>query len=482
MSDQTYETLNQEPAPRFNRRRVFVIVAALALAITSLLYFWTRNQAIRTDEKAAMPDDKAASAERADEHNAVDEVKLTGEALEAAKIEYATAALRPAMSLLRVTGTVEANQQQTQQVTPLVSGRVERVFVALGDRVKAGASLAVIASPQIAEAHGKLHESETRLQNAERNLARVKKAENRAAVLSAKARLDEAEAALKRTRRLIELGAGAGKDLIAAETAYKTAKAEYDFQTNISLNKELTEAQAEVDTARVDVQHTRDGLRALGAPVSENEQDCRNCDISLVTVRAPISGTVIERSINPGAGLEAGKPLFTVADISTLWIIANVPEAQVGSLRVGTPAEVRAAALSDGVIAGRVAYIDPVLREETRTARVRVEVTNREERLKVGMFVEVGFEAASAAPGGSAEKELVIPEDAVQRINERTVVFLPKDGAAGRFEARDTEVGAAAGGYQRVISGLRSGERIVSKGSFTLKTQLLKGEMGEHGH
>jgi multidrug efflux pump subunit AcrA (membrane-fusion protein) len=97
------------------------------------------------------------------------------------------------------------------------------------------------------------------------------------------------------------------------------------------------------------------------------------------------------------------------------------------------------------------------------------------------MFVEVGFEAGSAAPGGSAEKELVIPEEAVQRIDDRTVVFLPKEGATGRFEARDIEVGGAAGGYQRVISGLSSGERIVSKGSFTLKTQLLKGEMGEHG-
>jgi cobalt-zinc-cadmium efflux system membrane fusion protein len=475
MSDQTYEVVNQEPTPRFNRRLVFYVVAGLVLVIASVLYFRLRAQVTKPDEKAAVE-------ERADEHGVGGEVELKGEALEAAGIEYATVAERPAVALLRVTGAVEANQQHVQQVTPLVGGRVDRVLVALGDRVRSGAPLAVVSSPQIAEMHGKLHESETRLHNAERNLARVKKAENRAAVLSAKARLDEAEAALKRTRRLIELGAGAGKDLIAAETAYKTAKAEYDFQTNISLNKELTEAQAEVDTARVDVQHTRDGLRALGTPVSENEQDCRNCDISLVTVRAPISGTVIERSINPGAGFEAGKPLFTVADISTLWIIANVPEAQVGSLRVGTPAEVRAAALSDGVIAGRVAYIDPVLREETRTARVRVEVTNREERLKVGMFVEVGFEAGSSAPGGSAEKELVIPEEAVQRINERTVVFLPKEGEKGHFEARDIEVGGAVGGYQRVISGLKPGERIVSKGSFTLKTQLLKGEMGEHGH
>ncbi|MCI0387695.1 MAG: efflux RND transporter periplasmic adaptor subunit, partial [Acidobacteria bacterium] len=461
MPDQNTETLNPERAPRLNRRLAWFVAAALTLAIASGLYF-------RLGGQDAKPEEKAAVEEHADEKG---EVELSPEAMESAKIEYATATERPAVALLRVTGTVEANQQHVQQVTPLVGGRVDRVLVALGDRVRAGAPLAVVSSPQIAEMHGKLHESETRLENAERNLTRVQKAENRAAALSAKARLDEAEATLKRTRRLVDLGAGAGKDLISAETAYKTAKAEYDFQSNISLNKELAEAQAEVATARVDTQHTRDGLRALGAPVSanENEKNCQNCDISLVTVRAPISGTVIERLINAGAGIEAGKPLFTVADISTLWIIANVPEAQVGSLRVGTPAEARAAALGEGVIAGRVAYIDPVLNEETRTARVRVEVTNREERLKVGMFVEVGFEAGSAAPGGSTEMELVIPEEAVQRINERTVVFVPQKGEKGHFEARDVELGGAAGGYQRVISGLKSGERIVSKGSFTLK-------------
>src|SRR5215470_12784637 len=410
MSDQIYEALNQEPTPRANRRLVIIVTAALSLAVASGLYLLLRNR----DPK---PNEKAAVEKQTDERGG--EVELTGETLEAAKIEYATVTERPAVSLLRVTGTVEANQQRLQQVTPLVGGRVDRVLVALGDRVRAGAPLAVVASPQIAEMHGKLHESETRLQNAERNLARVQKAENRASVLSAKAILCEAEASLKRTRRLIELGAGAGKDLISAETAYKTAKAEYEFQTNISLNKELAEARAEADTARVDAQHIRGGLRALGAPVSANEQDCHNCDISLVTVRAPISGTVIERSVNAGAGIEAGKPLFTVADISTLWIIANVPEAQVGSLRVGTVAEARSAALGAEVISGRVTYIDPVLSKETRTARVRVEAPNPQERLKVGMFVDIGFQTEVAELGKAVESEMVIPEEAVQRLNER---------------------------------------------------------------
>ena len=185
--------------------------------------------------------------------------------LVAAGIEIEGVTERPAVALLQSTGTVEANQQQSQQATPLVGGRIERVNVSLGDHVRAGAVLAVIASPQIAQMHGKLHEAETQQSLAERNLQRVLRAENRAAVLSAKARLDEAEATLRRVRRLVELGAGAGKDLIAAEVAQRTARAEYEFQSNIALCREVQEARAAVETARVDVAHIRDEMRALGA-------------------------------------------------------------------------------------------------------------------------------------------------------------------------------------------------------------------------
>src|SRR5262245_48920612 len=139
MSDQTYEMLNQERAPR-NRRRVFFVAAALVLVIASVLYFKLRNQETKPTEKAAVE-------EHSDEHGGGGEVKLTGEALEAASIEYGAVTERPAVALLRVTGAVEANQQHVQQVTPLVGGRVNRVLVALGDRVRAGAPLAVVSSP-----------------------------------------------------------------------------------------------------------------------------------------------------------------------------------------------------------------------------------------------------------------------------------------------------------------------------------------------
>jgi membrane fusion protein, heavy metal efflux system len=453
------------------RNRNWVIsIAALSLVVVLALLLWPRRDKPNVQSKA--------ESEHNDE-GSQSEVSLSAEALAAAGIEIVSVTERPAIALLRVTGAVEANQQQTQQVTPLVSGRVERVNVVLGDNVRAGAVLAVVSSPEVAEMHGKLHEAETRLALAEQNYNRVQRAENRATVIQAQARLDEAEATLRRTRRLIELGAGAGKDLIAAEAGYKTAKADYDYQSNISINREVQQVRSEVEIARVEVSHLRNSLRALGAELGEDAQGKVAHDTSRVALRAPVSGTVTERHINAGAGVEAGKPILTVSNISTVWVIANVPEAQVNALRVGTPAEVRSASLGENAIAGRVAYIDTTLNEETRTGRVRVEIANPGERLKVGMFVEVGFQTGALI---ATSNEVVIPDEAVQRIADRTVVFVPKEGEEGHFEVREVELGGSVDGFHRVISGLAPGDRVVTKGSFTLKTQLMKGEMGEHGH
>lgn len=467
------EVTTETHTTRTSRNRKLMIVAAVALialvAVVALVFAF-RSKSTRT-EKAGAEREKAGETKA----ETSSEVKLTTEALAAVGIEVEGVTQRPAVALLKVTGTVETNQQQTQSVSPLVSGRVEQVRVALGDRVSAGTVLAIIASPEIAEMHGKLREAMTRLQSAEHNLQRVKRAENRVAVLQAKAKLDEAEANLKRVRRLIDLGAGAGKDLIAADTAYKTAKAEHDFQSNISFNREVQEVQAEVATGRVEVEHIRQSLLALGVEVNEGERDIHKQNISLVPVRAPVTGTVTERLVNPGAGIEAGKTLFTIANLSTVWVIANVPEAQVSNLQPGTPAEIRSAALGATAIAGRVNYIDPQLSEETRTARVRVEVANPNEKLKAGMFVEVGLQAGIGAPG--AGEELMVPSAAVHRVGDRTVVFIPKEGEPGVFGARTVELGGEVEGYHRVLSGLTLGERVVTKGSFTLKTQMLKGEM-----
>lgn len=464
---------------KLSKRNLYLFCGFIVAALLLTFVFLSRNESTKPKE----PKGHNETTHQDDhEEEKTNEVELSGEAQKAAGIEIVEVSERPFAATLRFTGTIEANPQQTQQITPLIGGRVERVLVALGDRVRAGAVIAVISSPEVAEMHGKLHEAETRFELAEQNYQRVLRAENRSALIQAKARLDEAEATLRRTQKLIEIGAGAGKDLIAAEAAYKTAKAEYDYQNNISLNREVQQAKAEVETSRVEVLHLRNSLRALGANVPKDERKKVEHNTSTLALVAPSGGIVTERLVNAGAGIEAGKPLFTISNISTLWVIANVPESQVSHLRPGLPATIRAAALGSEEITGRIDYIDPLLNEETRTARIRIEINNPGERLKVGTFADITFASTTAPDSKVTSDEIAIPEAAIQRIEERAVVFIPKADEEGHFEMREVEIGGIVDGYRQIISGLKVGERIVTKGSFTLKTQLLKGEMGGHSH
>ena len=343
-------------------------------------------------------------------------VRLTPAAAQSAGIVVEPVKASILTGTSRFTGAVEPNQQQLQQVSALTSGRIEQVFAKLGDFVRAGSVVATVSSPEVAQIHGKL--------------------------LEAEARLNLAEANLRRTKRLAELGAAAGKDLNAA--------------------------LAEADTARYDLNHLRDELRILGAPDDEK----RRHDIAAVRLIAPISGVITERLVNPGSGVEAGKPLLTIANLSTVWVIANVPESQVSQLRIGASADVRAASLGTEVLRGTVSYIDPVLNEATRTARVRIDVQNPGGRLKVGTFVDVAI--ANAAVGQQA---LVVPDDAVQRMRDGEVVFV--QSSDNSFTPRRITLGDRIDGHRVVLAGLTAGERIVTKGGFAVKSQMLKGEMSE---
>ncbi|MGI8494517.1 MAG: efflux RND transporter periplasmic adaptor subunit [Pyrinomonadaceae bacterium] len=462
------EEIQPEEAKSQPWRKALVLSLVAVVALAAIVFWWSRRDNTKTDVAVT------TATEKKDAEETGAEVKLEPEALNSAKIQIEGVTQRPAVATLNVTGSVELNSERTEMATPLVGGRVESVNYGLGDYVQKGAVLATLSSPQLAEMRGKMHEAEARLNLAQQNLARVQKSENRASIVQAKARLDEAAATLKRTKRLIELGAG--KDIIAAETAYTTAKSDYDFQSNIQLNKEIQEARAEVQTGQIDLTHIRNQLVAFGAGLKEGETGMGGQNTSLIPVRAPLSGVVTERRVNTGAGVTEGTPMFAISNLSSVYVIANVPEANIGSVRQGSLARIKSPSLGANSLLGRISYIDPRLNEDTRTARTRIEVDNPGERLRAGMFVEVGFQTSSSAAGG---EELVIPTAAVQRDGDRTFVFIPKGNEPGAFEVRTIEIGGEIEGYARVISGLKLGEQVVSEGSFTLKTQLKKGEMSE---
>ncbi len=394
---------------RVSRRDVGMVAAGVLVALVAF-GLWTT---FRSDGAEPSTETEQATAPPP----SADELVVSAEVLKAAGVELAAVTLGPRVERVTASGTVEPNELQIQDVTPLVSGRVERLSVVEGTAVSAGTVLLTMSSPEVAELQGNLR--------------------------AAEARLIEADATLTRTRRLVELGAGAGKDLVGAEASRGAAQAE--------------------------VAQLRERLAALGvAPGSGNAAVG-----STTAVRAPSSATVIERLVNPGQWIAAGAVVIKLANLSTVWVMVNLPEARLPAVQVGAPVEIRVAALDHAVIAGKVSYIESQLDPDTRTAPVRVEVTNPGQRLRIGMFVEVAIEGTRT--GGD---QLMIPSTAVQRIGERTVVFVPFDDA-GKFQIRDVELGAESQGARVVLTGLRPGERVVSKGGFTLKSQLLKGQFGE---
>jgi cobalt-zinc-cadmium efflux system membrane fusion protein len=447
-------------------RPLLLILAALAL-LTILLALWRWPRDKDEDEK------KAAKATTEAAEGEANEVALTPEALKLAGIEIGEATERPAVTQLNVAGTVEANAEREQIVVPLVAGRVVAVNASLGLRVARGSVLATIESPQVAELRGQLLEAKSKLSLATANVARVRQAANRANVISAQAKLDLAEKNLARQRRLFEIGAGSAKEVQAAEAEYATAKAEYEYQANVALSREVQTAESEREAVRVTVERLRQSLLALGANPDQSGAQ------AAVAVTAPIAGTITKREVNPGAGVKEGDTLFAIANLATVWVMAKVPEAQVNRLRVGAVAQVRPPTSGDKSLVGRVSYIDSQVDAETHTVRVRVEVPNPGERLKVGMFVEVSFPNALSASGAPGTMEIVIPAEAVQRISERPAVFVPEEKEPGHFKLRFIELGGEIDGYRRVTAGLQSGERIVVKGGFALKSQLFKGQLKE---
>lgn len=464
----------EDKTPRSRSMVAWLVTAGVIALVAILALIWITQRGSDTTS-VSVNAEKAEGEAGHSESETGREVRLDAEALQAAGIETETVTSRPAISRLYVTGAVELNPETTELATPLVGGRIERVFYGVGDYVERGAVLATISSPQLAELHGKLNEARTRLNLAQANLSRVQRAENRVAILQAKAKLDEAEATLRRTKRLVELGAGAGRDLISAETNFRSSKAEYDFQSNIGLNKEIQAAKAEVETARIDFVERENQLRTLGVTETRlRSGDHVGENNSEVAVRAPLAGLVTERKFNAGAGIEAATPIFTISNIGSVFVIANVPEVNLGRLNVGSVAEITSP--SSGTLSARISYIEPKLDEATRTGRVRLEVPNGNGRLKAGMFVEVGFYSGTSEATG---EELVVRSDAVQRSGDKTIVFVPRGNEPGAFEVREIEAGADVNGYTKVISGLELGEKVVTKGSFTLKTQLEKSAMGD---
>jgi RND family efflux transporter MFP subunit len=184
-----------------------------------------------------------------------------------------------------------------------------------------------------------------------------------------------------------------------------------------------------------------------------------------MNVPAPIAGVITARTANVGLNVDQATPLFTVTDLSSVWVVASLYEKDFARVAVGSPARVTTTAYPDRVLQGRVSYIDPQVNAETRTARVRIEVPNDHAALRLGMYAEaiLGHQAGPSPT--------LIPRSAVQNVGDRTVVYLADATRAAQFIEREVRLGAAAGDRVAVVAGVQPGDLIVSTGSFSVRAE-----------
>jgi RND family efflux transporter MFP subunit len=342
-------------------------------------------------------------------------VTLSPEAVKRAGIVVSKIDAGSEASFLRVPGVVEANHYRQVAVTALAAGRVTKVQAELGQGVRRGQSLASIYSPELAEA--------------------------RARFGAARAELEAHDRELQRTQKLAAIGAASRQELdrIHAEHTAQLAMVE-----SARARLELLGGRSAVD-----------GTADAGPSTT-------------VDVLAPLDGTVTERSANAGLNVEAGTPLFTVADLSTVWVVAELFEQDFARVRVGTPVTVSLPAYPDMRLQARVSYIDPQVSPATRTAKVRVELPNAGQQLRLGMYADVQLGVASAAIDATG---VTIPRAAVQTVGDRSVVYVASASVPGQFVERAVRLGDAAGEQVRIVSGLTAGESVVVGGSFFIRAE-----------
>jgi len=239
--------------------------------------------------------------------------------------------------------------------------------------------------------------------------------------------------------------------------------------------QQLVKLKGATETARLGAElalnASRDRLRLLGVPASEiATMESAKRPSEQVRIRSPFSGTVLERLATEGSYVKTGTGLFQIADLTSLWVQLDAYESDLPLLSIGQEVSLRVEALPNESFSGRVAFVDPVLNQRTRTTRVRIEVKNLGGQLRPNMFAE-----AIVSSGNEAETEsaLVIPDSAPLFTGRRSLVYVEVPGAESpTYDSRVVRLGPKTGAVYPVIAGLREGERVVTHGAFTLDADL----------
>jgi len=321
----------------------------------------------------------------------------------------------PVVPTVEMMGNVAFDPARIADVGGRLDGRVVEVHVELGDHVEPGDPLVSIEGPDLGQAIAEL--------------------------------------------------LGARAELAAATShAARQTTLRQDQLTTASLHEQ---AVAERSALEARVRGAEQHLSALGlAPSSINAASRGRALPRTITLRAPIAGEVVDRQVHLGAVVDPTQPLVRISDLSSVWIVLDMFEHDLGRVREGDEVEILSEAYPDATFHGTVAHIGAVVDEATRTADVRVVVDNTDRRLRPGQFVHAALHVSSEAQ----HEALVLPMSAISQIDGQTSVFLRV--GENRYEVRPLELGERHGARVEVTRGLSAGDQVVVEGAFALKSEL----------
>ena len=312
---------------------------------------------------------------------------------------------------MRVPGRIEVDEARLARIGSPVAGRITDLDATVGQNVRRGQVLATLNSTELSSAQlSFLRGQSLRLQ---------------------------AQRGAERAEQLLKA------DVIGTAEVQRR-------------QSELTQADAELNAAR-------DQLKVLGMSEAAIQ---RLADTGTITSRtqivASVSGTVIERKVTEGQMVQPADSVFLIADLSSVWIVADIPEQASGVARVGEPAAAEVAALPGQLLQGKLSFVSPTVNPETRTVRARMDLSNNDGLFKPAML-------ASMVISGKPQKRQVVPAAAVVRDGNRDAVFVETGKDA--YQLRSVSLGAEHDGHRVLLEGLRDGEKIVVEGAFHLNNE-----------
>ena len=318
---------------------------------------------------------------------------------------------------LDAVGRIEADPRRVARIGAAVSGRVTEVLAEVGDAVRRGQPLAEIASPE--------------LTTAQLNYLR------------AYSNSTQAERAVDRARQLL--------------------------QADVIGSAELQRRESELLIARAELGAAGDQLGLIGISADQLAALRANGTLSArIQISSSLAGVIIERKLSKGQVAQPGDSLFTVADLSSVWVVGSLPEQVARQAKPGQTVEMEVAALRGRKLTGRIIHVGDTLSAETRTVEFRTEVANPQRELKPLMMV-------SMRVLGEPQRQLAVPVDAVVRENDRDHVFVRT--APDRFRLTPVELGSAVGGMRPVRRGLQEGVEVAVGGAFHLNNERRRAEL-----